>query len=140
MDENRSKANNSQLSYASQILVVLADGTIKFSLLLMYKRLFDGKTFKIVTIVSLCFVAVWTTTFFFGSVFVCCRNPAWQWTSVQTITAHCGSIKYVYLSYATTDVITDILVMLIPLPLIWQLHMRSNAKLALLGVFALGFL
>lgn len=51
-----------------QWLVVLAPGLTKMSVLLLYRRIFLGKVFRITTWILLVSSSVWTIGFFFGNI------------------------------------------------------------------------
>ena len=71
---------------------------------------------------------------------MCGSNAANWWTSVTTIMEHCTNTNALELSFAVTDVLTDILVLAIPIPIVWKLQISSANKFALTGIFLLGAL
>jgi hypothetical protein len=95
--------------------------------LFLFRRIFVGKIFNIVSIVSITVVAAWTLSFFFANTFECGVNPRFYWSTPKLLAAHCGQYKYIMLGHTVSDVITDLMVLAIPLPIIWKLdHLHAG--------------
>lgn len=45
---------------------------------------------------------------------------------------------YYYIGNAAANVVTDVLILLIPIPIVWKLHMRTTQKIGVCGVLLLG--
>ena len=115
-------------------------GLIKLSVLLLYRRLFLGRIFGFYSLAMCILIVLWSFAFFFATAFQCgTRISAW-WTSVKTIDQYCDKTAVLELGFGISDVITDLMVLMIPLPIIWKLHMSNSNKAALSGIFLLGFL
>ena len=96
----------------------LAFGIIKLSVLFVYRRIFRGKTFDIVSKVMLGILTVWTIGYFFASVFVC-KTAFWAiWGNLEQYLAHCGQTTSLPESLAISDVILDVMVLSIPIPMV----------------------
>lgn len=52
--------------------------------------------------------------------------------------AKCISLGVVYISGSTPNVITDLMILLLPLPYVWGLHAPLGQRLILVGMFMLG--
>ncbi|KAI9743050.1 MAG: hypothetical protein M1818_003345 [Claussenomyces sp. TS43310] len=130
----------SKLAYISQMISIVAYGSLKLSVLLLFRRIFVGKVFKTVSILATIVVVLWTVAFFFATLFQCGSRPSWLWQSPKAVATHCSDYKYIQLGHATSDVATDLVVLAIPIPIIWKLHMSPPQKLALLVVFLLGYI
>lgn len=87
---------------------------------------------------ALILVIAWTVSFFFATIFECGRDMSLLWQSLKTFKENCGIYKYVQLGHAGSDVITDILVLSIPVPIIMKLHMDPGRKISLVFIFLLG--
>lgn len=61
-------------------------------------------------------VIAWTIGYFFTLLFLCGTNFKAYWTSSATETSECLPTKPVHLGYAISDVITDVLTILLPIP------------------------
>ena len=50
----------------------------------------------------------------------------------------CQSIRELALGSGISNLILDILFLLLPVPMVWQLHVSKRIKLSLTGIFLLG--
>ena len=134
------KSLSGQLVYAYFLVMIVGLGLIKSSVMLFYRRIFVGQSFNRYSI-FMCFVILaWCLAFFLSTAFQCgSRVWAW-WTSVKTIKTYCDNTADQELVFAVLDVVTDLMVLITPLPLIWKLKMPQPQKLALCGIFLLGLL
>ena len=84
--------------------------------------------------------AAWMLSFFLAT--VCqCIPPSLAWSpNRQVQLTQCIKTVHLLLAFAWTDVITDAMILCIPLALVGQLHMPLRRKVALSGIFLLGFL
>ena len=122
------------------MISIVTYGALKLSALLFFRRIFVGNLFNLVSIAATILVVGWAVAFFFATLFQCGRDPAWLWTSTKDVMVHCSDYKYIQLGYATSDVATDLVVLAIPLPIIWKLHMSVAQKLRLTFTFLLGYM
>lgn len=120
--------------------MALTYGIIKLSVLLLYRRLFVGRLFNRCSFVVCVVIALWSLSFFFAFAFQCGTNIANWWTSAATIKAYCDNTNAVNLGFVISDVLTDVMILLIPIPIIWKLQMSTTNKIGLTGVFLLGLL
>ncbi|MCJ1238721.1 hypothetical protein MMC14_006712 [Varicellaria rhodocarpa] len=114
--------------------------SIKLSVLLFYRRIFVGRKFTIYSLTICAFVALWCFAFFFATVFQCGGHPANWWTSQYTSEHLCSKTGKLELGFAVSDVMLDLVILTIPLPLIWNLKMSTSHKVAITGIFLLGLL
>ena len=116
-----------------------AEATIKASLLALYYRLFGvNKRFRLAANISSIVVGIWYFSVLFAGIFQC-RPPAAFWNKDIT-NAQCVDLVGFSIGSAITNLLTDVLVLCLPMPMIWSLHLTSQQKWSLTGVFALGFL
>ena len=118
----------------------LTFGAIKLSVLFLYQRIFLGKIFRIYSIAMCCIIASWSLAFFFAFAFQCGTHPEYWWTSIETITKYCDNDKWSDLGFAVSDVATDLMVLVTPLPIIWRLQMLPAEKIGLSVIFLLGLM
>jgi hypothetical protein len=83
-------------------------------------------------------VALWGVAFFF-SYLVGIWPISSRWNFDGEI-SWAIDLTYYYIANSATDVLTDVVTLCLPLPMIRRLRMSGRNKLALLGAFALGFL
>ncbi|KAJ5466667.1 hypothetical protein N7539_009396 [Penicillium diatomitis] len=109
---------------------------IKLCILSFYRRIFGRRT----TIwICLLLTVCWTL----GSMIALltsCAPVSYFWTSTYDL--HSGHFRYDFYDYyignAATNVLIDLLILLIPIPVVWKLKMRITQKLMITGVFFIG--
>ncbi len=127
--------------YAYQTTEKIVFGLIKITLLLLWKRLFGrSRALIILCYVMIAVVAAWTVAFFFETVFQCGTNWTLNWAPIFVFLTKCTASLDVLTVFGVTDVLTDLIIIAMPIPLIWTLQMPIRKKVAVTGIFALGFL
>ena len=125
--------------YAQQLSTTLTFGLTKFSVLLFYKRVFRGDTFNAAVWTMMSIIGVWTTAFFFANLLQC--YPIWlNWEASGAQVSSCINTNMMYLAQAWTDVLTDVMILSLPIPCIWALQMPARHKVGVSAIFLLGLL
>lgn len=106
---------------------------IKYSILLLYNRVFPGRTFRKLLIATAVVVTSWTLTAFFGSTFTC-YPVEYQWD--KSIKGSCIDYGKLTLAIGIANVIIDFILLGLPLPILWKLQMSTRRKILLF--FTLG--
>lgn len=104
-----------------EILQVPALGLVKSSFILLYRRIFTRKSaprFNMVSLGVLALIISWTVAFFFALVFICGTDFSAYWTSTTVERARCVDTNILHNAFAISDPITDIIVILLPLPMV----------------------
>ena len=109
----------------------------KCSLLFFYRRIFRGSVFSYVTWATIALATTWATSFFFALLFQCSPIPAFIRLDPDV---YCVNHYQLYYSLSISDVLIDIIILIIPIPFVWRLHMKPAQKVAVSGIFALGSL
>ncbi|KAF2661087.1 hypothetical protein K491DRAFT_674375 [Lophiostoma macrostomum CBS 122681] len=119
-------------------------GFAKASVLMFYRRIFaSGKPalwFTVSTIGLLVLVGLWTVAFFFTILFDCGTHFSAKWTTVIALLEHCHGENEGQMAMSICDFSIDLFIIVLPFPIIWNLHMSPNRKLQVSGVFLLGAL
>jgi hypothetical protein len=108
---------------------------IKVSLVLFYKSIFPNPKFNIAANIINGVLVAWIIAFFFGTLFQdkpISRNWGTNGTTIN--------YPLFYTIENCTDIVLDIVILCMPLPVIKSLHMNEKKKWLLGGVFSLGFL
>lgn len=105
-----------KLSFAFIVLQPLALGFSKASILLFYRRVFCGNVFNISSWFLLACVGMWSIAMFLASLLQCAGNTSDFWTR-QSTTARCHALP-ISGTFITFDVILDLAIMLLPIPLV----------------------
>ncbi|KAL2285552.1 hypothetical protein FJTKL_08193 [Diaporthe vaccinii] len=110
---------------------------IKLSILHFYSVVFRKDLFaKVVYGVMAMVIAYWMGTFW-ADAFLCDPpRKAWE----VAIPGTCGNSNMMYTAMASADLIIDIIVILLPMPILWTLQLRTSKKILLTAIFGLGFI
>ena len=110
---------------------------VKMSVLCFYIRIFQTVfMYKIFFWVAGALIISWCVTFNFLSLFTCVPiHKSWD---LQT-PGFCLSHGPIFLATAIPNILIDFLLLVLPMPMIWRLHLDTGRKVALLGVFAAGY-
>jgi len=105
---------------------------------MFYTRVFNIRSVRLAAQIICAIIFLWCLTVIL-SAFLLCRPFAFNWD--PTIPdGRCGNRVLSYVLTGVLNIITDVLVLCLPIPVIWNLQMRVANKIALTGVFAVGFL
>lgn len=107
-----------------------------------YRRIFalgHNGVFNTASWVLIIIIICWTLSFFWATVFLCDTNFSHLWTNLEN-QAKCTNTVAEMEGLAVSDVITDGLVLLIPLPSVWRLQMKTKQKVAVTAIFLVGAL
>ena len=117
--------------------VVLAT---KLSILLQLIHIFAPARERVTYYV--CQIMIWFNSLFYTSIMLVvifqCNPRAKFWE--PTLPGHCISIEAVDIVAAAINVLSDVVLLLLPITCIWQLQMPSRSKLAVSAVFTTGLL
>lgn len=110
-----------KVQFITQLFMVAAYGLIKLSVIYFYRRIFNidksGK-FNLVTNAFSIFIVAWTVAYIFAVAFDCRTNWFAHWGSIADILQYCngGAVIKIVQSLLYTDLITDVLILLLPMP------------------------
>jgi hypothetical protein len=128
-----------QTLYAGQLSQIFAIGPTKISVLLFYRRIFSGKLFHLVTWMLIGLVVGWMIAFFFANLLECVPiSEAFVNAPGLAGNPKCINAIPMYLSQVYSDVVLDVLILIIPMPLVWKLKLPLRQKLAVFAIFLLG--
>jgi hypothetical protein len=127
--------------YAFQTTEKLAFGLIKLSFLFLWKRIFSqAKRFVLMCWVMIGIIIAWAISFFFATVFQCGTQWHKNWAPIAIFLTQCVNTLDLLTVFTVTDIVTDFIIILMPVPLIWRLQMPKNKKIGITGIFMIGFL
>ncbi|KAI4277174.1 MAG: hypothetical protein L6R35_006162, partial [Caloplaca aegaea] len=118
-----------------QIIFACAISTTRLSLLVFYHRLFPVRRFTIVAIITGCILIGWWIAFIFAIVFSCYPIASF-WN--KTIVGRCVNEHTLSWGVTGSELATNIIMLVLPIPWLWDLRLAWTKKLALIGIFALG--
>ncbi|CAI6235680.1 unnamed protein product [Periconia digitata] len=122
------------------LMAIACVGMIKISVLLLYRRVFFAERIFYIYCTCLCVaVALWATGFFFARVFMCGKDVSLFWKGFAIYKRKCV-IYPISNGFGISDIITDALVVISPIPIVWRLRLPKLQRAGVVGMFALGFL
>ena len=105
-------------------------------MILLYIRIFAIPTFRYVCWSVIGLNAAIFLSIFLGTLLIC--RPI-SYSFVKTIpNGTCGSLSSFELYTAIMNLMMDLIVVVLPLPMLWRLHMSSRKKIQLTFVFGMG--
>ncbi|KAI0173509.1 putative alpha-xylosidase [Hypoxylon sp. FL1284] len=109
----------------------------KLAICKLYRVLFPGRrVFIVLCITAIVLVAtpVATVTVLLAA----CRPFSAKWGSAETQATHCLNKEAVFVWGALPNIVTDVVLLAIPIPIIWKLNATARLKIALFFTFAIG--
>lgn len=118
------------------LLYILTVPLIKVSIILSYRRLF-GMQWTMWACIALS-IAYWIGC---SVAFLCsCQPVSYFWTQYENPLG--GYVRYdiypFYIAHAVANMAGDLLILLVPIPLVWRLKLRVGQKIQILSIFLLG--
>jgi hypothetical protein len=85
-------------------------------------------------------VVIWDLGFTLTMIFACRSNFSAHWATVtaKEITVKCINTFLMMYALSISDFVTDALILLIPIPMIWKLHLPPMRKFGVTIVFLFG--
>jgi hypothetical protein len=126
----------SQVFYVSIVFYYAGLGAVKMSILLQYLRVFAIKM-RTVTVVTMAIIGMWSTALVFVSIFTCSPVEGF-WD--RSLNAKCiPNLPQWYIN-AAGNIVTDIVIFMLPIPVLWKLQLPKSQRLSLIAIFGLGTL
>ncbi|EMR71348.1 putative integral membrane protein [Eutypa lata UCREL1] len=128
-------ANYQKHLYFGVIVAHLSYGFVKLAVLQFYKRIFAVPNFHLYANIIIVVVILFMIAATFTQIFSAWPIYYW-WTLGKTYTINYGAFLT---SFTAIDLVLDIVILCLPVPVIHSLNMNRNRKFLLLGVFWMGF-
>jgi hypothetical protein len=109
----------------------------KCSLALFYRRLNPNKFFQMFVWCTLCVTVGAYISIFFSLLFAC-QPIAASWDPLLLSTAVCINRGGIYIAQAVIGIVTDVLLLALPIPTVLKLQMPNKQKIGLVGIFGIG--
>ncbi|KAK3109351.1 hypothetical protein LTR53_017482 [Teratosphaeriaceae sp. CCFEE 6253] len=107
----------------------------KVSVVLLAKRIFIVKAFQIQCWIVLGMIISWTIASVAATIWQCVPvGRAWN----TTVTGTCIDTSMFWMAYAIINILTDVIVIALPIPQVLRLNLNRRQKILLCGVFSLG--
>lgn len=118
-------------------------GLIKLSILVFYLNFATQRTFRILVQISIVVVAAASTLMIFIVAFQCPKMPSYAFSSGilrDRGRGHCFDLRIVFYWQSGFSIGSDLVILLLPMPLLISLRMRTIKRISLIAVFAVGLL
>ena len=120
-----------------QIMFASAISVTRLSLLVFYHRLFPVRRFTIVAVIMGVILIAWWISFLFAIIFSCVPvGSFWD----KSIVGDCVNEHTLSWGVTGSELVVNIILLVLPIPWLWDLRLALTKKLALIGVFLLGCL
>lgn len=110
---------------------------VRISVLLLYRRIFRTKPFKLAVSAVGALTVAWWTAAVLVEIFQC-RPVRAAWDMKAKLTGYCINFQAYWYGIAASNLILDCVTLALPLFMVWRLQMTARQKLLLSGVFLLG--
>jgi len=120
---------------AAEVFYNPATFCTKTAILLLYHRIFPSQTFKRICWGVGIFVFCYSLTALMTNIFQCVPVEA-DWN--PALTPRCVNLDLELILVSSINVITDAVILCLPMPYVWRLHATRSKKLTLTGIFLLG--
>ncbi|THZ03651.1 hypothetical protein D6C95_03654 [Aureobasidium pullulans] len=108
----------------------------KMSILLLYRRLFPIVNFAKRWWAVVAFTVAYSVGGMLASLFQC-RPMESAWT-LDVPSDYCISTEKFYTANAALNVVSDIMILILPVPIVWGLNTDTRKKVILTGLFSMG--
>ncbi len=125
--------------FASMIFYVFTVTLVRISILLLYRRIFDIRSFRIVTTVLTAACVVWGISICAANVFQCHKvTDAFKPEVVGALDGRCINLQAMFYGTLGTGFTLDLVILILPFQQIWSLRLERRQKLELTAILSLG--
>lgn len=119
---------------------VVGLGLVKASILVFYMNIFTVRPFRIAVYVMLGIVISWTIAYFFANLFTCVPVTSLIEPFYDDFFPgrKCINAVPMWLSVVGSDLVVDVGILIMPIPMVIKLQLPWKARLGVLGMFLLG--
>ncbi|EMD64878.1 hypothetical protein GGP41_002865 [Bipolaris sorokiniana] len=135
--------------WAYRFVYVIGLGFIKLSILFFYRSIAANVTFRRIVYGTMGFVVLYTFSATIAAIFQC-QNPASAWSTtnyfaqfdptLQREPAVCWDPVPLWVFSSACNLLTDVIILLMPLPTLLSLRIPMGKRLALIGIFSVGLM
>lgn len=125
--------------FVAQVVYFLGMAFARSSALFFYQRIFDhvGSRVRYVIWIAQILNIAWCITFSVETFAHC--HPIQKFWTPSMKEGHCLDQRIVYLGNSIVSVTIDLLILMIPAPLLWRLKLSTLRKIQVTFVFVLGY-
>ncbi|OLN89656.1 hypothetical protein CCHL11_10039, partial [Colletotrichum chlorophyti] len=124
------------ITYIAGPTFVLCNGFSKLSLLILYLQISPQRKFRLAVWTGILFVA--TATALVASIMVVRCTPVRKGFDIRLDEGSCIDADILYMGNSVANIITDIILFVLPIPMVCSLRMGFGHKMAIMAIFSLG--
>ncbi|KAL8820355.1 MAG: hypothetical protein Q9223_001404 [Gallowayella weberi] len=126
-----------KLFFATTLVFPVACAALKFSVLVFYHRIFPIRKFTQWSIAIGIIIVAWFIAFIISQFLSCWPLQFWWDKSIPG--GHCVNLNHIaYYVTSPPDILTNIAILVLPIPWLWGLQLETRRKFALTFIFFLG--
>ncbi|KAL8900402.1 MAG: hypothetical protein Q9192_001085 [Flavoplaca navasiana] len=107
----------------------------KLSILLLFRRIFVQPLFRTCTTIVGVIIGLWWFGNFFADALICIPVEK-NW--IPDLPGHCGNKHLLFILPPIAGIVTDVMLLVMPMPMLKTLHVPRIQKFGLAGLFCLG--
>lgn len=112
--------------------------TIRAAIILLYTQLFTYRTFSLISYTILAVNVTFGVSAIIANCLIC-RPIQYRW-SPNIVTGICGDVKALDLDTAILNLLHDVVLVVLPIPILWRLQLASTKKVILICTFGIGIM
>ncbi|KAF4974674.1 hypothetical protein FZEAL_8445 [Fusarium zealandicum] len=142
IDDDLGHCNNSTMPsqdvYLAAFIYIVCGSLSKVALLIFYLRLSPQRWFKTAVWSTGVFIVGYTVGIFFSCIFAC--NPIAMSWDVSITDGVCINRPSLYIATAVANILSDIMLFVLPIPMVVKLQIPRRQKIGLMFIFGIGSL
>ncbi|KAL2205679.1 hypothetical protein CC79DRAFT_1324326 [Sarocladium strictum] len=125
--------------YVYQLVYLVDLAAVKFSILFFYRAISSTRAYRVSVYAVMFLVGAFTISMIFVNAFEC-KTPSDAW-SVEILLqgkGSCTDLHPIYYGQAAFNIASDLAILVLPMPVVWNLQMKQQKRLAVIGIFSIG--
>lgn len=128
-----------KMLFASMITYIFTVTLVRVSILLLYRRLFDVRPFRIITTILIAACVAWGVSMCAANIFQCHSiADAFRPEVVGALDGRCIDLQAMFYGALGTGFSLDLIILVLPLQQVWSLRLERRQKYELTAILALG--
>jgi hypothetical protein len=112
---------------------------IKLSIGLFLLRFSVQRVYFWIIAISLAIITIWSTVLFFWNMFQCSPfEKQWDWRIQEGTCVTAEQVVQAAYAISVMTILSDWLYALLPIPMVWTVHMTTQAKITVMVILGLG--
>lgn len=112
---------------------------VKFSILFFYRAISSTRMYRLAVYTVMFLVGAFTISMVFVNAFECKKpSDAWSTEILLQGAGSCTDLHHIYYGQAGFNIASDLAILILPMPVVWNLQMKQQKRLAVIGIFSVG--